>query len=147
MTTTTFEPLGELYVSTLISNAHHSSGAVGTIADAVWAALQGDTKTNINTGLIDAGAKLTHDAMGMVEFSKGWVSGDWIAPNPHQLEHLCDWKRIDDFFDSASLNAIAERDWVIHHLESQATRCHQYDEPMAALLFSAAALLLKEVEA
>ena len=143
-TATRFEPLGELYVGTLVDNAIWQ-GVPGTIRDAVWASLQGDTKTNINCGLIDAAAKLTHDTMGFVELVAGWVSSDWLGSDPN--ERLCAWKRIDDFFDSASLNAIAERDWVIHHLESQATRCHQYDQSTAALLFSAAALLLKEVEA
>ena len=143
--TTRFEPLGELYVGTLVENANYG-GIPGTIRDAVWASLQGDTKTNINCGLIDAAAKVTHDAMGFVEQSKGWVSGDWIASNPHQLQRLCDWKRIDAFFDMASLHQTDERFWVIHQLEEQVTRCSYSDMRMEAQLFNAAALLLKEVQ-
>ena len=144
-TTTRFEPLGELYVGTLVEDAHHG-GIPATIRDAVWASLQGDTKTDINCGLIDAAAKITHDAMGFVEHSKGWVSEDWIASDPHQLSRLCDWKRIDAFFDMASLHQTDERLWVIHQLEEQFTRCCQYDMDLTALLFDAAALLLNEVE-
>lgn len=142
--TKSFEPLGELYVGTLVSNAHYQ-GVPGTIRDAVWASLQGDTKININCGLIDAAAKLTHDAMGFVEHSKGWVSSDWLGSDPN--ERLCDWRRVDTFFDTASLHETAERDWVIHQLDEQATRCHLIDDVIAGMSFRTAALLLKEVEA
>ena len=137
--TKSFEPLGELYIGTLVENALYQ-GVPGTIRDAVWASLQGDTQANIDGGLVDAAAKLTRDAMGLVEHDRGWVSSDWLD------ESLCDWKRLDSFWDMASLHETDERLWVIHQLETQSLRCC-LDLNHIAVLFGAAALLLKEVEA
>ena len=154
--TTSFEALGELYTGTLISNAHFGGGSA-SIVDAVLAALwrepdQPDWPTvRDRARLSDAAAKLTHDAMGLLEVSISTLDKDWMAGRR-------DWHRIDSFwdsrFDSPEQEAL-EAVWVFDQLtramhqawEDYGEHCHAdwaHDISRAADYLGAAALLVKE---
>lgn len=145
-TATRYKELNESYLQTLSSNAYHD-GAAGTIRDAVWAALQGDTNTDVNRGLIDAAKKLTHDAMGLLDATIGLIHNDW-------LDSKCDWHRIDGFFDKKS--DCLEKLWVINQLEEQSYRIEKIHAEFgpatgrglatASTFLQAAFLLLNEVD-
>jgi len=156
MTATHFEPLGELYIGTLVSNAHFGGGA-RTIADAIIAALwRGPGETSWPTArdkarLTDGAEKLTHDAMGLLEAAIGTLNKDW-------LDGLRDWYRLDSFwnakFDSPEKEAL-EAVWVFDQLtrataqawDDYAEHCNAdwaHDISRAADYFGASALLVKE---
>ena len=84
-----FEQLSDLYRESLCQDAYYN-GAAGTIVDAVVAQLHGN-HAHIIGGLIDAAAKLTHDAMGFVERTISLIHDDLLS-------NECDWARIDDYF-------------------------------------------------
>lgn len=158
-TTTRFDPLGELYLEALSTDALHG-GLASTISDGIWAALQGDAQANINDGLIDAAGKLVRDAMGILEITISRISDD-----QRDLPDETDWPRLNAFWDGPS--SPDELRWVISELTIQSERCfdthNTYADPRgshhnggihwswvadlqaAAQLFLAAENLLKEV--
>ena len=108
---TTYEQLGELYIETLAQNAYYQ-GAAGTIFDAVHAAA-GCGGNPDGPDLLRAAEKLTQDAMGFMERTLGWISGDWFKGG-------ADWARIDQSWNQP-LNATEQR-WLHEQLSEQADR-------------------------
>lgn len=160
MTTTPkhFEELDELYVSTLQANAYWR-GAAGTISDVViLAAGVNSDLTFTGLDLISAAAKLTRDAMGMLDHCIGTLNTDW-------LDSRRDWQRIDLFWFNCH-KACISKDWPpeeealeavwIHDQLTAATRqawddyeehCRadwSHDLPIAAAFLGAAANLVAE---
>nr|BDD44908.1 hypothetical protein 12 [bacterium] len=144
-----FEPIGPFYARSLAKECSNG-GAPGAIARAVIDAC-GDGGEPYGADLVRAAAELTRTAMGFVQQSRGWLTSDHSAYDPHQLKRLCDWKRLDELFNQPGMESdplesnAKELEWAISTLNSQATRCHQHEMPTAGLLFTAAANLLKEV--